>query len=116
MHEISEAVAGRKASVESGATGQRAFELGHAEGVRVEEAIRKEFGLPLRSRTEHGDTVMMGKESDTVLIFLESSIFGSGKKTFTQLNVLRFTLTSIKKNPTAQQKCRASTRWSRVTW
>ncbi len=99
MHEISEAVAGRKASLESGATGRRAYEPAHAEGVRIEEAIRKEFGLPLRSTTSHGDTVQLGKESDTSWVFLESTIFGRGKKSFTQLNVLRFTITSAKKRP-----------------
>jgi Domain of unknown function (DUF4157) len=94
MHEISEAVAGRKVSLESGVTGRQAFEPAHAEGTRVEDAIRGEFGLPLRSKTEHGDLVMMGQESATTRLLLKSLIFVKGRQTYTQLSLLRFTLTS----------------------
>ena len=44
----------------------------------------------------HGDMVMMGQESDTVRLFLESMIFTKGRETFTQISVLRFTITSVK--------------------
>ena len=45
MHEISEAVAGRQASLKPGGTNaDAAFAPAHAEGIKVESAVRKELG------------------------------------------------------------------------
>lgn len=94
LHEIAEAFAGRRLSLERREVGRRAYEPAHEEGLRVEEGIRRDLGLPLRSRTEHGDFQQLGQDSPTSYIFLESIFYGAGRELRTQLNLLRVTITA----------------------
>jgi hypothetical protein len=89
LHEMAEAAFARRALRRSpGLTGQPAFQPAHVEGMRVEDAIRSELGLPLRSRTDHGSLAQLGQEGNN-LVFLETTVFGSGRDTHTQINVIR---------------------------
>ncbi len=96
MHEISEAVAGRQASLKPGGTNaDAAFAPAHAEGIKVESAVRKELGLPLRPKDSDGDLVLVGNESPTKLVILETTIYGKGKNLKTQLTVARIVLPAV---------------------
>jgi Domain of unknown function (DUF4157) len=92
LHEISEAAAGRAAAREGKLKGEELFKAAHGKGTAVEEKIRTEAGLPLRSSSQ-GSSQLIGTEADGKrLLLLESTVFGSGKATRTQLNLVRFIL------------------------
>ena len=112
MHEISEALYGRQLSLAKAENyGQRAFTPSHAEGLRVEQGIRRDLGVPQRSSTEQGNTVVIGNEDPSTLVLLESMMFGDGAKARTQLSVYRCHLlaTSEKDKMTCDNEAVAST-------
>jgi hypothetical protein len=96
FHEVAEAIAGRRLSLEGKLTGEKLFLAAHGEGEKLEKDIRKDLGLPERSSAE-GDLVKFGREGEKTLLFLDSTIFGTGKDVYTQLNLVRFILGPIKK-------------------
>ena len=61
----------------------------------MESAVRKELGMPLRPKNAGGDLVLVGNESPTKLVILETMIFGEGKNLKTQLTVLRLVLPAV---------------------
>jgi hypothetical protein len=91
LHEIAEASHARRLlAAQPGLSGrERVYVPSHEAGERVEAAIRQEFGLPLKSRTEHGDTQILGQEREGVMVILDSLVFGEGEEARTQLIVLR---------------------------
>jgi hypothetical protein len=92
LHEISEAAAGRAAAREGKLKGEDLFKAAHGKGTAVEEKIRTEAGLPLRSSSE-GSLQLIGTEAaGKQLLLLESTVFGSGKAARTQLNLVRMIL------------------------
>jgi hypothetical protein len=95
LHEMEEAVQAR--TIGSKAKGDELFKQSHAKGTTVENAIRKDANLPLRNQSL-GDTVVIGKLSADQMLVLESTVYGTGKKAKTQLNVLVCTI--VPKNAT----------------
>ena len=92
LHEITEAAAGRAAAREGKLKGQDLFKAAHGKGTAVEEKIRTDAGLPLRSQSE-GSMQELGNEvPNKILLFLHSTVFGSGKARRTQINLVRFIL------------------------
>ncbi len=94
LHEMSEAVAGRKLALAGKLKGEDLFLAAHAEGEKTEKAIRKDLGLPERSAAG-GDMVHFANESADVMLLLDSMVFGSGKNVHTQISVVRFKLGPI---------------------
>jgi hypothetical protein len=89
LHEMEEAVKAR--SLGSKATGEDLFKQSHAQGTSVENAIRKDAGLPLRDQ-EKGRTAVLGNISDKEMLIIESTVFGKDKAAKTQLNVFVCTM------------------------
>jgi hypothetical protein len=95
LHELVESVAGRRLSKEGKLGEEALFKAAHEEGQRTETEIRKELRLPPRSDTR-GDTVVIGNIAEDRLLVLTSLLFGSGKDTFTQLNVIEIVLGPVR--------------------
>ncbi|MCI0337075.1 MAG: DUF4157 domain-containing protein [Acidobacteria bacterium] len=92
LHEMTEAAAGRAAAIGGKLKGDDLFKAAHSKGVAVEEKIRTEAGLPLRSEKQGGTQLLASEIPNKQLLFLESTVFGSGKTTRTQINLVRFIL------------------------
>jgi hypothetical protein len=96
MHEMAEAAYARTFSLKKTSNiGEAAFKPAHAEGTRVEEGIRKDFGLPQRSTKETGSTVFLGDQDATTKVVLDAMVFGDGKSAKTQITVYRCKLVEI---------------------
>lgn len=97
VHEMAEAAAGRKAAREGKLKGEDIFKQAHKTGTAVEEKIRTELHLPLRTHDSSKESVqLLGSEGDKKLLILESTIFGSGKEIRTQLTLARVILGEAK--------------------
>lgn len=88
LHEISEAVVARRLSGEGKLKEKDLYLASHAKGKKLEQKIRKEKGLPGRDDSK-GDMVLIGMEGGVNYLLLESSVYGSGKDVYTQINVVR---------------------------
>jgi len=90
MHEMAEAAFGRTlARKKLSNIGNTAYVPSHAEGIRVEEGIRTDLGLPQRSKTETGSMAIIGNETANTLVYLDSMVYGDGAAAKTQLSVYR---------------------------
>jgi len=90
VHEVSEAFIGRGIAIEGKVKGKDIYEKAHAQALVIEAKVRAD--LKLGARTEKTSMEFIGIEASDTTLWLDAISFTKGKKTVSQLSLLRGTL------------------------